>query len=367
MSERKPPGYWTPETIREESRKFMQEHDLIDLPGTDRLRNEYGRRDLVYAISEYYPSGFHGLRKYLGGKNIKTPNGRWNKDTILKEVDNFMRENNSDVLPNLSTLKRVYKRFDLAHAIYRHYPGKFSGLKKDLNQPYSSNKHYSFRSRSHKKSRDVNNKDKIFSDVKSFLEENNLIELPTYTELLENYERKDLVHIVSSYYPGGFPAIRKDLGSKVLRVYRGSWTKELVFAKVKEFMKENNFEVLPSISKLKSVHGRSDLGYAISKYYPGKFPGIRKDLGEKVLKAPDHFWTKDIILSMAEEIMDAKKLRILPGYELLTKYGFSSLSRAIYSHYPGRITALRADLNNLNGIKSDKQKLEDLLNGLSGE
>jgi len=350
MRERKPDGCWSEQITLEEAKRFKLKHNLDILPSQPKL-TELGRSDLANAISEN--GGFLKIRELLGENLFRVPVGYYDDAcNIVSEWCFFMAEHNLETLPSSSKLNKLDYGW-LVQATSQHYPGGFPGLRKDLGQNMliAENGHWT--------------KKTIFGESKKFLSDNNLEVLPGLNTLYQRYDRSDLASAISQYYPGRIFALRKDLGQNLLITENGYLAKEVILCEVKKFLSDNNLAVLPSGGKLRDEYGRSDLVRVIYKHYPGRFVALRKDLGQNLFRVENGHWTKEIIFDDAKKFLNDNNLDVLPsGGELRKNYGRSDLANVSSDHYPGGLTALRADLNSLNGIKSDKQKLEELLGGL---
>ena len=120
---RRPSGFWTPERTLEEVRKFYEEYGEI----SQQVFAKNQRLDLCGAVAKY-PGGMVALRKDLGLKVIKKPDGYWTEKRIEEEAWAFYLEYGR-LTPMLLT--ENYRQ-DLIGAIATKYPGRFIGLQEKL-------------------------------------------------------------------------------------------------------------------------------------------------------------------------------------------------------------------------------------------
>lgn len=119
---RKSSGYWTPDTIKAETRKFYESHGLL----SRRALIASGRSDLNGQITHYL-GGMAQLKRDLGIPLMRKDN-YWTDETIEREAHDFYR-----ITGTFSTksLIKVGKN-DLLLAIRRHYRGGLTVLKQKL-------------------------------------------------------------------------------------------------------------------------------------------------------------------------------------------------------------------------------------------
>jgi len=136
--------------------------------------------------------------------------------------------------------------------------------------------------------------------------------------------------------------------------------KEIIFIKEKHGLKS-----IPTQNKLKKL-GYGDMISGIKKYHKS-INKIRKLFGEKLLKKPNGYW-KDIE-NVKKEISLIKKIyktNTLPSSSFLNKNGYYYLGYAIYK-YHGGFSYFRAILNKELGIESEKDRLENVIQGYVNE
>ncbi|MEK7517379.1 MAG: hypothetical protein AAB583_02425 [Patescibacteria group bacterium] len=129
----KPDGYWTFETVKEETILFYQQYRDI----SQKLLYRNGRGDLVNQIRFHYPGGLYQVQVDLGVKpkqRLSKPNGYWTVEVILQEALDFYTQYGSIS----QQLLRQHRRADLKGAIEQHYPGKMTTLKEKLGITYSN-------------------------------------------------------------------------------------------------------------------------------------------------------------------------------------------------------------------------------------
>jgi hypothetical protein len=200
----------------------------------------------------------------------------------------------------------------------------------------------------------------VVNEAKKVMEEHNLKELPSQTRL-EELGYSGLNNAVGRYH-GGYHRFRKRLGQEQLKIRDDTWKNlEYVIQQVREVMREHDLKELPSQRRLVKL-GYSMLGYAISKYHGG-FYKIRKMLGQERPKIKDGSW-KDLAytLEQALALMKKSNLEELPTQIRLQELKHSSLSRAITT-YHGGFQRFREILAQRLGIRSEKERLEELLGG----
>ncbi len=260
----KPSNYWKkPQHILEEAQRFMQQHNLSELPPAAFL-SHHGAKSLSGAISNY-PGKSFGLRKDLGEKPIKKIVYS-TKDTIKEEIIKFMKENNMDDIPTTDELNK-FGRNDLAHAIYQKYPGKLRGLRKDLGREQL------------KKLDGYWTPETVRQETINFLKQHQLTQIPPQSKI-EELKRGDLAQAIS-LYPGKIHQLRKDLGQQEIKKPNGYWKNpENIRQEMQQFMEQYHFQQLPPAREIINL-GRPDLVGGIIKY-PGKFSALRRDLAKRL-------------------------------------------------------------------------------------
>lgn len=120
---KKPPGYWTEESIRQEALKFYNRFGNI----SENALSNQDRYDLAIAITTKYPGSFQKLREDLGLDNRQKAKGFWTEQTIEDEARKFCDEYGDISLPLLIQ----HGRQDIVGAV-KKYPGQLTGLKQKL-------------------------------------------------------------------------------------------------------------------------------------------------------------------------------------------------------------------------------------------
>lgn len=116
-------GYWTPERIEREAKKFVQREGSI----TVSLLDKKGKSNLGSAIVHSYPGGMSKLKDKLGIKGNKAKDF-WNSERIETEAKKFVQKY------GLLTKRLLDRngRSDLRGAIAHNYPGGINALKEKL-------------------------------------------------------------------------------------------------------------------------------------------------------------------------------------------------------------------------------------------
>lgn len=121
---KKPTRYWTPETIEQEAKQFLEKHGELN----PKLLAKEGRMDLVNAIYTGYPDKLRGLYNSLGIEPKRATHTDWTTELIEKQAADFYRENG---IFNAKSLDEK-KLFALRGAISTKYPGGIRALRKKL-------------------------------------------------------------------------------------------------------------------------------------------------------------------------------------------------------------------------------------------
>ena len=122
---RKPDGYWNPELIEEEARKFYKERGRLTLGALKRSQ----RGNLQNAIIAHYPGSIAGLKAKLGIVETTRPPNYW-KDIwhIKQEALAFFSKHKGFT----HTMLWDHDQNGLSTAIRHYYPGGMRQLKVDL-------------------------------------------------------------------------------------------------------------------------------------------------------------------------------------------------------------------------------------------
>lgn len=185
-------GYWTAETIEREARAFVGEHGEFSVPALKAA----GRLDLCVAIQKKYPGG---LRAIQGKFEIQPGHklGYWTKEKIEEEARAFIKEYGA------LTQKLLLKegRSDL-HSATKAYPGKLTGLKKELGlEVVEVNKGVRGLSSDEKKAY-------LEQQARELIEKGHVL---TNSQLTRKGQRRFLSSVQKNY-PGGLAALQHELG-----------------------------------------------------------------------------------------------------------------------------------------------------------
>lgn len=257
----KPKGYWNdPSNILNEARKVKEKLKLDKLPAKDVL-SEKGYSSLACAIVRVYPKGYSGIRKDLGEKILKYPDGYWDEPiNIEKEVKKLMKKEHLKKVPSFRKLKELDNE-GLGAAITKHYPGGYSGLRTNFGEEEIK------KSLGYWKS--INNITKVGKEIIQIFGF-----LPGKGILTKDYA--SFCAAVVKYH-GGFKKIRKLLNEDKLRVDDGYWNDiKNIEKEIKKFKKKEKYDYLPPQKELGEL-GYSSLSQAITNHYPGGYNGYRKD------------------------------------------------------------------------------------------
>ena len=197
MNKRRPYGYWTDvDNIEKEARNFMNANLLDYFPGATELK-KLGAAILARAIYRSYPGKFLAVKRRLGkDSKERKENGFWSVDRIEFEAQAVIQEHNLEAFPSQSYLKTLGKH-DLVNAIFRHYPGKYNGLRRNLGENVSEIKIRNYY-------RDFNN---VLAEIKTVLEDYNLEDIPS-VKFLRSIGKSSLGLAITKYH-GGMITFRK--------------------------------------------------------------------------------------------------------------------------------------------------------------
>lgn len=178
-------GYWNnPEHIEQEVRKYIQSGGV--------LSRKMPNRGLYQAINKYYPGGLQGIRQSFELDSERKPKGYWTESKIEGEIQAFYKQHGFVS----HTLLIQHGRFDLASAVIKHYPGRFSTLRKTLRYKQRINP------------KGYWTEEKILEEAKSFFEEFGTIS----QSFLTTSGHGVLLSAIQRRYPGGLKGLKKNLG-----------------------------------------------------------------------------------------------------------------------------------------------------------
>lgn len=268
---RKPPGYWSDETIIKDVSKIKTE--IGHFPTTIEL-NDMGRSDLGVAMTIH--GGTNKFRILLNDEILQVSRGFWNDDTIIKDLSEIKKKIGH--FPSQQELSNL-KRCDLSNQISIH--GGINKFREIIGDELLkvSNGYWT-----------DDTIIKQLTDVK-----NKISHFPTHTELLA-LGRTDLSSQISKH--GGYNRFRKILGDKIIQVSQGYWSDEII---VSDLIKiKNKLKHFPTYQEIINL-GHFDLANAINKQ--GGINKFRLLLGDKILKQPDGYWTEETIIKELKDII----------------------------------------------------------------
>jgi hypothetical protein len=331
----KPKNFWARpdnlETIQAEARAVLAEVGTLSI-GVLKLRD---RADLVNAVRKHYPGGIVQLKVDLGVVSQTKPRSHWTPVRIEEAAAAVARE--------YGTISRglllKHGRADLEAAIGNHYPGGLTALKAKL-EIQDSQKPHGYWS--------VEN---IQAEAARFIEQGGSLSQTA----LQTQGRTDLIHAIWDKYPGGIRQLQSDLGLEIqTRKPNSFWTPDTIRTEASTFYDQSGALTTGLLYKSR----RFALAIAISKIYPGGMRQLQRDLGVRIAKQPDGYWTTENTEQEALAFYQANSK--LTFSRLKTKN--SGLWNAI-RRYPGGIKALREKLGIDKSISSSEanQDLERLL------
>jgi hypothetical protein len=178
--------------------------------------------------------------------------------------------------------------------------------------------------------------ERIEEEARAFLEENGRL---TMAEL-KRLRMFSLQNAISRYYPGGQSALRRNLGLTPNRKPPGYWQRPEAFAVIRNQAAEFYDTEGYLTQSLLNQRGRGDLSNAISRY-PGGMRQLKEDLGLKIAKKANGYWTPDRIQDQVIAFVQSNG-RLAPN--TLSEYGRDDLRYGVTKHYPGGWRQLRVDL-----------------------
>jgi len=341
----KPNGYWQQEkNIISEAQQAMQEQNWHTLPSPDKL-TKHGYGSLRSAIRKHY-GGFQTIRTTLGQTNTFKPPGYWESlETTLTEARKAMQEQNWTKLPSDIQLRK-HGYSSLTHAINSH--GGIQTIRTKLGQTNTKKPQGYWQQ-----------KENIFHEVRQAMEEQKWTILPP-EDILRKNGYNSLTFAITKYH-GGIQTIRTTLGQTNPEKPKGYWKSlDNTIAEATKAMTKHNWKTLPPSDELKK-YGYSSLYGAITKYHGG-LNQFRTKLGQTNPDTkPNGYWKSlDNALKEAQQTMQQHEWDTLPSSNQLTKHGYSSLGRAIYTYHGGMQTFRKLLAEHITG-KTQKQQLEEML------
>lgn len=183
----RPKNFWTREITLQEAQIFIDENGAI----TSQLLKGRQRHNLAGAIRRHYrEGGFGRLREDLGADPTRKPNGFWTPEQIKEESTKFFDQ--FGVLTEQSLRELGYK--PLFAAIRKHYPGRLTQLKRELNVRHSRMRNYW-------------TAETIEHEVADLLRQTKALSYG----ILRRIGRYDLSMAIQRSYPGGITALKEKL------------------------------------------------------------------------------------------------------------------------------------------------------------
>jgi len=205
---------------------------------------------------------------------------------------------------------------------------------------------------------------RVLEYVRGILEKYNLDCVPP-PKIMKQLGIARVYSSIQRYYGSVNEFNHKYFGKDLMpRTKRGSLKNvDFLTERLLKVMRGHNVVKLPSEREL-DKWGESGLAGAIMKHHHG-FTKFRVLLEGKLLRHPKHTWENEsFIIKYSLEIMKEHNFSELPSWGVLISLGYANLING--AQYHGGLEALRNKLNLLSG-KTEKQKLEELLNDLTGE
>lgn len=167
----------------------------------------------------------------------------------------------------------------------------------------------------------------------------------------------DIARGIQRYYPGDLTALEIKFGALSLKTPRGFWKEPNAV----EIMRDQAREVLEQMGELSRKNlvqaGKGYLHSVICNHYPGKWSGLREDLGVSPLRRPNGYWSMENIEREAMEFFEAEGA--LNGKILKSKRR-QDLLGAVQQRYRGGITRLRMNLGLELGKKNQYWTIEQI-------
>ena len=303
------------ETIIEETGEFPNFGDLT----------RTGRNDIVGGLNKH--GGINSVRERMGYESDIKPQKYWcDPKNILTEAKKVMKDKKLERIPNKEELAEL-GHSSLAAAITKTYPGKYTGLRRDLGETVDRKEHGYW-----------DEPKNVEKEVRAVMKEHKLKIIPS-SKFLKEIDRTDLGMAISMRYPGGYESTRQKFGETDIRKPAAYWSDiDNVKREAKKIIKE--FGYLPGKRELCNKRHSSFAASVVKRH--GGFRKFRKLLGEDQKRVSDGHW-KDP-RNIEREI---KRFKLEQGYDYLPtqkelgELGYSSLSAAISSFYPGGIEGYR--------------------------
>ncbi len=335
----------------EYARKLKEKHKLEYLPNTATLK-KMGEGSFLYYIVTHH-GGITEFRKKLGEK-VRD----WTDFSYTLEYARELKiKYNLDRLPNSEELDKLGESSLRAAIIEEH--GGFEKIRESLGENSQEAK---------KKLRigpkgsimGWKNQEAVIQYIMQLIKRKGLDALPSSARKLESLGEGRLVAAINRYH-GGYVKFKeklKELRIKIEEPIGKKWKLDYILKISKEAMEKYHLEKLPPHRSLVKL-GYSGLASAISQY-PGGYYEIRTLLGEEWARGSSK--NIDYITQKVVSIMEKHNLQDLPSRLELRRLGYGVIGDAIAVNHGGFL-AFRERLSQIHAIKSEKEKLEDLLRG----
>lgn len=237
--------------------------------------------------------------------------GYWNKETIIRELEDIMKENELDYVPPAKFLRKI-GRDDVVDAVERVLLG-FRELRELMNQSQLRKKPGYWK--------DIEN---VAKELIQVMETYNFKEVPSENDL-EKIDRTDISNGIKDHH--GMYKIREYMHSEELKKPAGYWMNiDNVVMHLKYEMKKHNLKEFPTQEVLMKI-GRSDLFTAINRHFG--YPKIRKYMNVEQPYKPAGYWTIDKVVEEIKEVVDKNELKNFPSSDKLRKLGIYHLNSAV--------------------------------------
>ena len=295
---KKPSGHWTEETIIKELEQIIDE--LGHFP-TNKELNENGRGDISVAISRNGSTIY--FREKMGYKLNVKPSGYWNEETIIKELEQIIKE-----IGHFPTHKELIKirKGDLDAAIQNN--GGFNYFKEKMGYEVT------------KKTNDYWNEKNTTKELEKLIEE--IGHFPTHKKLIE-IEKSSLMFGIQNN--GGVNYFKEKMGYEITKKSPGYWNEKNIIEELNKIIKE--IDHFPTQEEL-NESGKNSLVNGITKH--GGIIYFRELMEYELERKPLNYWTEETIIKELEEVI--KELDHFPTQEELTEIRRTDLSVAISRH-----------------------------------
>jgi hypothetical protein len=272
-----------PEDKREDALKYIIEC----LGQNNKFTDHFGNTPQAKHACPYFEGSYvTALQKSFAPWGILIPDNR--KDTTVprntqgnilwgklnndpEQFQAYIEEQGLKILTEHHTLTysliEEYGITGLCRAIQRFYPDGLYGLQKKLGIELNRQKKHFWGTPEGLQG--LRNQAKEIIEKEGDLIYNRLRKAGNFT----------LINAIERNYPGGFRALRKELGLDV-RNKRDTWNEATILQAARDFYRENGRISHPYLKN----NGRGDLATQINRSYPGGYTKLKKDLGVYTLQ-----------------------------------------------------------------------------------